>query len=175
MQKTDDAGDLVVARADGAWTLSFAGRTWPCAIGRGGARRDKQEGDGATPIGCWPLRRVLYRPDRLAPPSTRLPAAPLTPEDGWCDDPADPRYNRPVRRPYPASHETLWRDDGIYDLIVVLGYNDRPVRAGQGSAVFLHIARLDFAPTEGCIALQQPDLLTLLAEVGKAARLRVRD
>lgn len=168
-------GDLVVARAGEAWTLTFGSRSWPCAIGRGGARREKQEADGATPVGCWPLRRVLYRPDRLAPPATRLPIAPLAPKDGWCDDPADPRYNRPVRRPYPAGHEALWREDGIYDLIVVLGYNDRPVRAGRGSAIFLHIARPGFALTEGCIALRRADLLALLEEAGPGTKLSVRD
>lgn len=147
------------------WLTGPAGRI-RCALGRGGVRRDKREGDGATPLGCFHLRRVLYRPDRLPPPATALPVRALTPDDGWCDDPADPRYNHPVRRPYPASHEQLWREDGLYDVIVVLGHNDDPVIPGHGSAVFLHVARPDFSPTAGCIAMALPDLLNLLRHCG---------
>ena len=152
----------------GRWRLTFQGQSW-----RSGARRDKREGDGATPIGCWPLRQLLYRPDRLPAPTTALPLRALAPDDGWCDDPGDPAYNRPVRLPSAAGHERLWRDDGIYDLIVVLGYNDAPPRAGLGSAIFLHVAQPDFAPTAGCIALQRPDLLRLLAAAGPETRLRI--
>jgi L,D-peptidoglycan transpeptidase YkuD (ErfK/YbiS/YcfS/YnhG family) len=151
------------AYADGRFDL--AGRWTRCALGPAGvaAAAAKREGDGASPAGAWPLRRVLYRPDRRAPPSTALPVAPLDPADGWCDAPADPAYNRQVRLPYPASAERLWRDDGVYDLIVVLGHNDDPVVAGAGSAIFLHLARPGFTPTEGCVALAAADLEALLA------------
>ncbi len=136
-----------------------------CALGRGGvaAMGAKREGDGATPAGLWPLRRLFYRLDRIAAPATRLPTTALTPWDGWCDAPADPDYNRAVQLPYPASAEHLWRDDEVYDLIVVLGYNDAPVVPGRGSAIFLHIARPDYAPTDGCVALHRADLLSCLA------------
>jgi L,D-peptidoglycan transpeptidase YkuD (ErfK/YbiS/YcfS/YnhG family) len=145
--------------------LAFAGRTVRCTLGRGGVRpaAQKREGDGATPAGAWPLRRLLWRPDRVARPATALPASPIGPHDGWCDGPDDPSYNRPVALPYPASAERLWREDHLYDLLVVLGHNDDPVVAGAGSAIFLHLARPDFAPTEGCIALAEPDLRDLLA------------
>jgi L,D-peptidoglycan transpeptidase YkuD (ErfK/YbiS/YcfS/YnhG family) len=133
-----------------------------CALGRSGARAEKREGDGATPIGCFPLRRVLYRADRIRLPQTGLPAAPIDPRLGWCDDPADDAYNTPVRLPYAARHERLWRDDALYDLIAVIGYNDDPVEPGRGSATFLHVARSDFAPTEGCIAMRLADLSELL-------------
>jgi L,D-peptidoglycan transpeptidase YkuD (ErfK/YbiS/YcfS/YnhG family) len=122
----------------------------------------KREGDGASPAGRWPLRRVLYRPDRRAAPETALPVEALSEGDGWCDAPDDPAYNRPVRLPYPASAEALWRDDGVYDLIVVLGHNDDPVVAGAGSAIFLHLARANYAPTQGCVALSVEDLERLL-------------
>ncbi len=143
--------------------LSLAGRTFRAALGRGGVCAGKQEGDGATPAGLLPLRRVLYRADRVAPPACAVPIEPLAPEDGWCDDPADAAYNRPVRLPYAASHEELWRTDALYDLIGVLGWNDSPPARGRGSAIFLHIARPDFAPTEGCIALAPADLAAVLA------------
>lgn len=145
-------------------TLRWNGRFVRCALGRSGVAADKREGDGATPAGRFPLRQVLYRSDRVRPPSAcRLPLAAIDPDLGWCDDPADAAYNRPVRLPFAASHERLWRDDGVYDLLAVIGYNDDPVIPGRGSAIFLHVARPDFAPTEGCVALALDDVIALLA------------
>src|SRR5947209_16644799 len=104
-----------------------------CAVcGRGGVRANKREGDGASPAGTFPLLYGYYRADRLAVPRSGLGMPPLRPEDGWVDDPADPNYNRPVKLPYPARHEQLWRADGLYDLIVVIGYNTDPVMPGAG-------------------------------------------
>lgn len=154
-------------------TLAWNGRRVRCALGRGGVRADKREGDGATPAGTFPLRRVLYRADRLPPPETGLPVQALEPGDAWCDDPADADYNRPVTRPLAAGHETMWRDDNVYDLVVPLGYNDDPVEPGLGSAIFLHVARPDFGPTEGCIALAIGELLELLGACDETTRLSV--
>ena len=136
--------DLIVSQDNGQWRARAGGRSWRCAIGVGGLRpeAEKREGDGATPIGCFALRRLVYRADRIARPETRLPVTTLLPEDGWCDAPGDPAYNRPVRLPYPARHERLWRDDEIYDVIVMLSHNDDPPVAGLGSAIFLHVARI---------------------------------
>jgi L,D-peptidoglycan transpeptidase YkuD (ErfK/YbiS/YcfS/YnhG family) len=156
-----DAMNLTVHPDD---TASWGIRRFRCAIGRGGRRRDKREGDGATPVGSWPMRRLLYRADRLVAPETALPVSVIAAADGWCDAPLDARYNQPVPLPYPASAETLWRQDGVYDLIVPLGYNDAPVVAGAGSAIFLHVVRDDFSPTEGCVALALADLLAVLRE-----------
>ncbi len=146
---------------DGRFTL--AGQVLRAAVGRGGVRADKREGDGATPAGLLTLRRVLYRADRGARPDCAVPAEPLAPDDGWCDDPAHPDYNRQIRLPHPARHEALWRADALYDLIGVLGWNDQPPIAGRGSAIFLHVARDDFAPTDGCVALPAPTLRRVLA------------
>jgi L,D-peptidoglycan transpeptidase YkuD (ErfK/YbiS/YcfS/YnhG family) len=167
--------DLIVSQHDGVWRAQFGPRSWRCAIGEGGTKpkAKKREGDGATPLGCYPMRRVIFRPDRLAAPATRLPVAALSPEDGWCDDPAHPAYNSHVRLPFAAGHERLWRDDGIYDLIAILGHNDDPPVAGMGSAIFLHVARPDYAPTLGCVALALPDLLAFLKESNKSTRLCV--
>ena len=137
--------------------------TFRVALGRGGVRAEKCEGDGTTPVGLLVLRRVLYRADRGAAPVCAVPVRPILPRDGWCDDPADAAYNRPVRLPIDASAEPLWRDDAIYDIIGVLGWNDEPVRPWLGSAIFLHVARDDFAPTEGCVALALDDLRRVLA------------
>lgn len=146
----------------------------PCALGRGGVRTDKREGDGATPLGTFPLRRLWYRADRLEAPSMPgLPTRVIRREDGWCDDPASAEYNRPVTLPHAARHERLWRDDALYDLVVELGYNDDPIVPGAGSAIFLHVARPDYGPTEGCIAVARGDLLQLLGGVGLDTRLRI--
>jgi L,D-peptidoglycan transpeptidase YkuD (ErfK/YbiS/YcfS/YnhG family) len=129
----------------------------------------KREGDGATPSGRWALREVLYRPDRGMRPRTGLPLHAIGEQDGWCDCPADRNYNRRVRLPYPASAERLCREDGLYDVIVVLGYNDRPRGRGRGSAIFMHVARPGYAPTEGCIALARTHLLRVLGHIGTPA------
>ncbi len=164
-------GDIVVG-ADG-WA-GLGGRRWRCALGRGGITTAKREGDGATPAGRWPLRRLLWRADRLARPATMLPCAPLWPDDGWCDDPADAaNYNRPVRLPYAGSHEALWRSDGLYDVIGILGHNDDPPVPGLGSAIFLHVAEAGLPPTAGCVALPLADLLALLAAVRPGAAMRI--
>lgn len=145
--------------------LQFGDHHFRCALGRGGIISDKREGDGGTPVGRFALRQVFYRADRTDPPQTCLPLSAIGPQDGWCDDPDHGDYNRPVRLPHPARCERMWREDGLYDLLVVLGYNDDPPVAGLGSAIFLHVAKPDWQPTEGCVALNLDDLRRLLAEV----------
>lgn len=151
------------------------GKTVSCVVGKSGIvpAKDKREGDLATPAGSWLLHRVFYRPDREAPPETELPITPLRPHDGWCDDPNHPLYNRPVTLPFAASHEKLWREDHVYDLIVELGHNDDPPVPGLGSAVFMHLTRPDKRPTEGCVALERTDLLGLLELAEPGARLEI--
>ncbi len=168
--------DLIVEPAAEGWQLRLPdGRGFPCAVGRGGVGAKRGEGDGITPVGRWPVRRVLYRPDRVPRPQTALPIAAIAREDGWCDDPGDPaNYNRPVTKPYPGSHEDLWRDDRLYDLIVVLGFNDAPPVAGAGSAIFLHVARPHFAPTQGCIALSPEALHILIEQLRPDSHVEVR-
>jgi L,D-peptidoglycan transpeptidase YkuD (ErfK/YbiS/YcfS/YnhG family) len=150
-----------VAHPDGRF--EFGAQIFRCAIGPSGviAADQKREGDGASPVGVWPFRRVLFRPD-VGAPVTQLPADPIAPDDGWCDDPEDPAYNRPIKLPYRASFEKMWRDDHIYDLVVVLGHNDDPPKPYFGSCIFLHLARDDYSPTQGCVALARPDLEAVL-------------
>jgi L,D-peptidoglycan transpeptidase YkuD (ErfK/YbiS/YcfS/YnhG family) len=144
--------------------IRLGGLIFRCALGAGGIRADKREGDGATPAGLLPLRRVLYRADRVAAPAgLSVRVEPIAPADGWCDDPAHPDYNRQVALPHPARHERLWREDHLYDILGVLGWNDAPVARGRGSAIFLHLARPDLGPTEGCVALPERELRALLA------------
>lgn len=157
-------------------TLSIGPHRFPCALGRTGLVSDKREGDGGTPLGCFALRELRYRQDRLAAPDTCLPLCPISPVDGWCDAPGDAAYNRPVRLPYPASAETMWRSDPLYDLVIVLGHNDDPVVPGAGSAIFFHLAREEegrLQPTEGCVALRLEDMLKVLALCGPETLMRI--
>lgn len=149
------------------------GVRYACRIGRAGITPDKREGDLATPAGRFPLRCCYYRADRLERPVTGLPAIALSPEDGWCDDPVDPLYNQPVRLPYAARHEKLWRDDHVYDLIIPVGYNDGPIVPGKGSAIFMHLMRQDGVGTEGCVALGLEDWQKLLPRLGTQTELVV--
>jgi L,D-peptidoglycan transpeptidase YkuD (ErfK/YbiS/YcfS/YnhG family) len=146
--------------ADGR--LVFGRATYRAALGRAGIVRHKQEGDGGTPAGLLPLRKILYRADRLARPAACVPVEPIAPADGLCDDPSHRDYNKMVRLPHDSRCEELWRRDALYDLIGVLGWNDNPVQRGRGSAIFLHVARADYAPTEGCVALALHDLVQVV-------------
>ena len=154
--------------------LAIGARSFPCALGRGGILAAKREGDGATPAGTFPLRYLRYRADRLSRPATPLAAFAILPDDGWCDDPADAaHYNRPVRLPHPSRCERLWREDALYDLLVVLGHNDAPPVPGLGSAIFLHVARPGYGATEGCVALTLPHLLYVVANCGENASIKI--
>lgn len=155
-------------------TLSFGDLTFPFAIGAGGIKRDKVEGDMATPVGEFPFRRVFYRADRLSRPHTSLPIKAIEPIDGWCDDISDPLYNQYVQLPYKGRHEKLWREDNVYDIILVIGHNDDPIEKGKGSAVFVHICRPELTPTHGCVALSQDNLLQILAECSPQSCLVVK-
>ncbi|MGB0630848.1 MAG: L,D-transpeptidase family protein [Alphaproteobacteria bacterium] len=153
--------DLIVSE-DGQ--ARFGEFVYRCAIGRGGIRQNKTEGDGASPEGAFALIRVMYRQDRLDTPGTTLTCTPISDTDGWCDAPDDPAYNRQVTLPHPASCENLFRSDGLYDVVVVTSHNADPVKPGAGSAIFVHVAGgPDYPPTEGCIAFALEDLLDILA------------
>lgn len=168
--------DLIVtadsADAKVGWATLGAQR-FRCALGRGGIIADKREGDGGTPVGAFPLRRLLVRADKGTLPTTKLPVTVIEEDDGWCDAPGDMAYNRAVALPYAASHERLWRDDHLYDLVLVIGHNDDPVVSGLGSAVFVHLAQADYGPTEGCIAFKRDDLEKILETMGPRDRVVV--
>ena len=145
----------------------------PVALGRAGIRANKREGDGATPRGGFRLKRLWWRSDRHPRPATLLPARRIRPDDGWCEDPSDRHYNRPVKLPPTSTADRLARPDRLYDLIIELDHNTRPRVAGRGSAVFIHVARPGFAPTAGCVALELNSLRRLLARVGPRTRIVV--
>ncbi len=151
--------------------LSVGSATIPVALGRGGIRANKREGDGGTPRGTFRLVRLWWRADRHPQPRTLLPARRITGDIAWCEDPRDRRYNRAFRRAADASGDRLWRDDRLYDFIIEIDHNTRPRVAGRGSAVFIHVARPGFRPTAGCVAMTLPRLRWLLGRVGPRTRL----
>ena len=170
------AGEIVVRPRPGhpsQGILQWAGMVFPCALGRGGIRAIKREGDGATPLGSMRLLHGYFREGRAAARSSPLPFRPIRARDGWCDAPGDRNYNRQVTLPYPASSETMARKDRLYDCVIVLDHNIRPRRRGMGSAIFFHIAREGFAPTEGCVAVSPRVMARLLPHLSRNSVLRV--
>ncbi len=154
--------------------LIWPGGSARAAVGRTGIAANKREGDGATPAGTFPLASGFYRPDRMGPPRSGLFVRALSPQDAWVDDPADANYNRLASLPYPAHAEPMWLDDAVYDLLVVIGYNMDPVVPGAGSVIFLHIARPDFSPTAGCIAVERDVLVRMMPLLGFDSTITVR-
>lgn len=162
----------ISAKATRGW-VEFGPFRWACALGRSGISPLKREGDGATPRGRHQLLYGYFRNGHFPRVNASLPLKALTPGLGWCDAPSDGNYNRVVRYPYNASAEALWRDDRLYDCIVVLDYNIRPRARGKGSAIFIHVARPGLLPTEGCIAMRKSHLRMLLTHLRRKASIFV--
>lgn len=167
------AGPIVIrqlSQSSPRGILQFGAFRFPCALGRAGVRAMKREGDGATPQGVFGIRGVFYNAQNAARPTTHLSLSIIGPDDGWCDAVGNRNYNRPVQHPYEASAERMVRSDALYDVVVVLDYNIQPRVQGLGSAIFMHVARTDYEPTEGCIALAMPHLRRLLAHLRPTTR-----
>jgi L,D-peptidoglycan transpeptidase YkuD (ErfK/YbiS/YcfS/YnhG family) len=145
-----------------------------CAIGKGGVTITKREGDGATPIGRFALRKLWFRAGQGPRPHCGLPMRAIRRTDGWCDAPGHARYNKPVLLPFQASHERMWCDDHVYDVVIEIGWNDRPAVPGRGSAIFFHLARPGYSPTEGCVAISACDMRKLLPLIGPRTRIDIR-
>lgn len=166
-----------VARAAGCPTrghLTAGSHVFPVTLGRGGIRADKREGDGGTPRGRFRLLRLWYRADRMPRPRSLFPIRKIRKDDGWCEDPRDRNYNRPVKLIPASGADRLWRDDHLYELIIELDHNTCPRIPYRGSAVFIHFARKDFTPTAGCVALKRGDLQKLLLLLGRNCWIEIR-
>lgn len=167
-------GRIAVRAAAGSRTrgwLTAGPLAVPVALGRGGILANKREGDGGTPRGRFRLVRLWWRADRGGRPATLLPARAIRPGDAWCEDPADRRYNRPIKA---AGGDHLWREDALYDLVIEIDHNTRPRVFGRGSAVFIHVARPRFLPTAGCVALEKNRLRRLLGRLGPRTVIDIR-
>lgn len=151
--------------------LTVDGRTVPVALGRGGIRANKREGDGSTPKGSFRPRQLWWRADRHPRPRTALPVRAIRAEDAWCENPRSRHYNRPVRLDRGQNGDRLRRDDQLYDFIIEIDHNTAPRVAGRGSAVFLHLARTDFSPTAGCVSMTKSAMLRLLERIGPRTRI----
>jgi L,D-peptidoglycan transpeptidase YkuD (ErfK/YbiS/YcfS/YnhG family) len=154
--------------------LSIGGRVHVCALGKGGIRAIKREGDGGTPLARMRLLSCYVRAEHVVSRATLLPLGRISPKLGWCEVPGDRNYNRPVRLPYAASHETMCRKDGLYDIVIVMDWNIRPRRRNSGSGIFFHVARSGLTPTEGCVALPGDVMRRLLPRLSAKTVLTVR-
>jgi L,D-peptidoglycan transpeptidase YkuD (ErfK/YbiS/YcfS/YnhG family) len=153
--------------------LRAGGLTLPVALGRGGIKANKREGDGGTPRGVFGLKQLWWRSDRHPRPRTMLPVRRIRPDDGWCENPADRHYNQRITVPKDSKADRLRRNDELYDFIIELDHNTRPRVAGRGSAVFIHVARDGYAPTAGCVALSMPALRRLIGQLGRNTRIEI--
>jgi L,D-peptidoglycan transpeptidase YkuD (ErfK/YbiS/YcfS/YnhG family) len=153
--------------------LIFKKLVFKCTFGVNGISSKKIEGDKITPIGKYSLLKVYYRSDRIKNLKTKLKKIIIKKNMGWCDDPKSELYNKEIRTPNIFNYEKLYRKDKIYDLIVVLNYNSKPVIKNKGSAIFIHIAKQKFKSTEGCIALKRNDLIKLLSLIEKNEKIRI--
>ncbi|WP_246591950.1 L,D-transpeptidase family protein [Aminobacter anthyllidis] len=153
--------------------MQIGGTVCPCALGRGGITANKREGDGGTPLAAMRILSGYFRRDQFVVGQSRLPMRPIGADLGWCEVPDDRNYNRPVKIPYGASHERMKRDDRLYDACLVLDWNIRPRRRGRGSAIFFHLARPGFTPTQGCVAVTARVMARLLPQLSRRTVLKV--
>jgi L,D-peptidoglycan transpeptidase YkuD (ErfK/YbiS/YcfS/YnhG family) len=155
--------------------LLVAGQAvFPCALGRSGITAAKREGDGATPLASMRILYGFFRGDHFWPGRTAMKMLPIDAALGWCEVPGDRNYNRAVSIPYGASHETMRRADDLYDICLVLDWNIAPRRIGRGSAIFFHLARPGFTPTQGCVAVSRQVMSRLLPLLSDRTVLEVR-
>ena len=154
--------------------LQAGNLVFPCALGRGAISANKREGDGATPLAAMRIREGYFRDDQFSGARrTRLKMTPIGASLGWCEVPDDRNYNRPVKIPYAASHERMKRDDRLYDVCLVLDWNISPRRRGRGSAIFFHLARPGFTPTQGCVGVSARTMARLLPFLSERTVMRV--
>ena len=169
--------ELIVRRKPGLvkhkGLISTPYGTFGCRLGKSGITTNKREGDGATPSGSFEILCGYFRNDRIRRPKTTLPMDEIDLNDGWCDEPAHPAYNRPVRLPFSASHEKMFRDDRLYNVCLVLDYNVSERMRGRGSAIFFHLTSVKRGPTQGCVAVEPDLMLRLLEQIGPGSRMTV--
>jgi L,D-peptidoglycan transpeptidase YkuD (ErfK/YbiS/YcfS/YnhG family) len=175
------ASDIVVTLQKNICVANFNGDVYHCSIGKNGITADKKEGDGKTPVGVFPLREILFRADKISKNellNISLPLHAIKQYDGWCDEPQNKDYNKMVNLDHfdlRISHEDLYRDDDLYDLLIVVGYNDDPVIPYKGSAIFIHIAKPNYLGTAGCVGFSRSDLLKIIHQLDANSNLIVQN
>ncbi|MGY3804005.1 L,D-transpeptidase family protein [Pigmentibacter ruber] len=163
-------------RGESNCTAKINNKTYSCVLGKNSTTSNKKEGDLSTPLGKYPIRKIFYREDRIGNKINRLkiPLQKIQKDDGWCDDPQSPHYNKYIKLPFPYSHENLWRDDHLYDIILVIGYNDEPVVKAKGSAIFLHVKSSTTKSTAGCVAFSEKDLIEILENLDSSSQIIIQ-
>jgi L,D-peptidoglycan transpeptidase YkuD (ErfK/YbiS/YcfS/YnhG family) len=152
--------------------LRFKNLKFKCALGKSGIGKKRTEGDNITPKGSYKLLRLFYRSDRIPNFKTILKKKKINKNIGWCDDVNNKNYNKLIKLPCNFSHEKLYRKDNVYDLVVPINYNTKKISRGKGSAIFLHVAKKNYSPTKGCIALKKKDLILLLKKI-KSKKIKI--
>ena len=145
--------------------ISYNNYKAKCAVGKRGISIKKKEGDFITPKGTFKIREIFYRKDRVQNLITRIKKTVIRKNMGWCDDPKSKKYNKLIYFPFKHSAEKLYRRENIYDIILVLNFNMNPVKKNKGSAIFIHVAKKNFQPTQGCIALDKSELIKLVKSI----------
>jgi len=153
--------------------LKYKNFKYRCALGKGGVNKKIKEGDGITPKGVFKITKIYYRADKIKIIKTNIKKIKITKNMGWCDDPVSRFYNRQIKLPSKFSHEKLYRNDDLYDLIAVINYNTNPVIRNKGSAIFMHISKNSYKKTQGCIALKKKDLIKILTEIKKNTKIKI--
>ena len=153
--------------------LKYKNFTFRCALGKYGISEKKKEGDKITPKGIYKIVNIYYRQDRIKKISSKLKLIEIKKNMGWCDDPKSKKYNKLIKLPTQFNHEKLYRKDNIYDLILVLNYNMRPIIKNKGSAIFIHVANKNYKPTQGCISLKKQDLTKILSLLTKKTKVLI--
>ncbi len=148
---------------------------YKCSIGYNGLSKNKTEGDGCTPVGTFKLNKIMYRPDKINNFKSNLETEIIEKRDGWCDDINSELYNQKIIFPYELSAENLYRDDDLYDLICIIDYNLNPIIKGKGSAIFLHVARSDYSPTHGCVAIKKDELIEIAIKLNRDSSIQIDD
>ena len=155
--------------------LTFNNYTAKCARGKRGIGNKTKEGDLITPKGSYKVKYVLYRRDRIKKISTKLKKIIIKKNMGWCDDVRSNQYNKLIKLPSNYSHEKLYKKERIYDVILVLNYNMKPIIKNRGSAIFIHVSRKNYKKTEGCVALKKVHLIKVLKELKNNTSVKIVD
>jgi L,D-peptidoglycan transpeptidase YkuD (ErfK/YbiS/YcfS/YnhG family) len=153
--------------------LKYKNFKYRCALGKAGVNKKIKEGDGITPKGVFKITKIYYRADKIKIIKTNIKKIKITKNMGWCDDPVSRFYNQQIRLPSKFSHEKLYRNDDLYDLIAVINYNTNPIIKNKGSAIFMHISKKSYKKTEGCIALKKKDLINILTKIKKNTKIKI--
>ena len=162
---------MIIVKAPGY--IKYKNLKLRCSIGRSGIKKKIKEGDNITPKGKFKIIKIYYRSDRVKKFSTNIKTIKIKRNMGWCDDPKSSLYNKEIKLPFDLSHEKLYRNDHLYDLILVLNYNMNPIKKNKGSAIFFHIANKSYKKTKGCIGLKRVDLINLISKIKKNTTIKI--